>query len=100
LQCLSTDVYGTLAALTSNGSSVFELSSASSTEPAYCDPDQKGFFCIDGRCVHHVDLNLSSADVSAGRTSVRIMSKGLGLSGTLPMSVSVATTDCIDEVPL
>lgn len=98
LQCLSTDVQGTLAGITAGGTT-FELSSVSSTEPSYCDPAAGGFFCIDGRCVHDANLSLSSAEVSAGRTSVQIMGKAVGLSGTLPVAVNVATTACINEPP-
>ncbi len=99
-QCLATDVQGTLAVPGISGTTLVALSSVSSTDPDFCEPDlDNGILCIQGRCVHDAQLALPAADVSAGRTSVRIMGNATGQGGTLGVRVNVATSDCIDEDP-
>ncbi|HKO94248.1 MAG TPA: furin-like repeat-containing protein, partial [Polyangiaceae bacterium] len=97
-ECLPTEVRAELAA--QQGSNLVPLSSAASTEATFCETGTgTEEFCLDGRCVHVVDLSLTSAEVSAGRTSVRIMGNALGSAGNLPAQVSIATTECIIEPP-
>ena len=43
-----------------------------------CEPSTEPLIFCDTRCDHHADLSLTSAEVAAGRTSVRVMARGLG----------------------
>ena len=96
-QCKATTAQGVLAEVT--GSNLTSLSSVPPTAPGLCETGPF-IFCDGGQCVHPVDLGLTSAEVSGGRTSVRIMGNALGSSGNLPVTVSVATNSCPDGGPL
>lgn len=97
-ECLPTEVRAALAE--QQGSNLVSLASAASTDAAFCETGTDAEeFCLDGHCVHLVDLSLTSAEVSAGRTTVRIMGNAKGSAGNLPAQVSIETTECIIDPP-
>ena len=99
-ECLLTEVQGALAE--QQGSNLVPLSSVASTEPDLCQviSTPPFDFCLEGQCVHRVDFSVTSAEVGAGRTSVRVMGNATGSAGNLPVEVSIATTNCITGPPL
>ena len=90
-QCVASTAQGVLAEVA--GSSLTTLSSVPPTTPGICFEDPN-VFCEEGHCVPLVDMSLTSAEVSAGRTSVRIMGNAVGPSGNLSVNVTVETKTC------